>query len=252
MVAGAGYPDSAQAGGPPGRRAGKDPAIETLRGVAIVLVVIGHVIGIDADRGMQAALDSPWRIFYLALVDVRLPLFTMISGYIYALRPLTSPDGLAGLLKTKSRRLLLPLLTVGTLLFVTQRAVPGTNYKPHLDEYYRIFIYPYEHLWFLQSIFVIFVLVGLLDAFGLLNTACRALVALAVSLAMFEVIPVPQYADIFSASGVLRLLPFFLLGYMLNRYWPRGVSCARLAAMVASPSASICYTRSELRPPGFC
>lgn len=219
----------------------KDPAIETLRGLAIVLVVMGHVIGIDASRSMQVAPDSFWRLLYLVFVDIRLPLFTVISGYIYAMRPLSSLDGMPGLVKTKSRRLLLPLVTVGTLLFFSQMAIPGTTFKPVLQDYYRIFFFGYEHLWFLQSIFVIFVMTGLLDALGVLRTLRGALVAFAASLVMFEVIPIPREADVFSVSGVLRLLPFFLLGYILFRYPPRNGSY-RLCAAIAAPVLVLAYT----------
>jgi peptidoglycan/LPS O-acetylase OafA/YrhL len=229
---------------PPGSRelpgGGKDQAIESLRGLAIILVVIGHAIGISADRGLQAAPDSVWRILYLALVDVRLPLFTMISGYVYALRPVSTQSGLGAMLKAKVRRVLVPLVTVGTLLFVMQMLVPGTNANPKPADYGRIFLFGFEHLWFLQAIFVAFVIVGLLDAFGLLNTPVRAIAAFVVSLAIFEFVPVPRAYDYFSASGVVRLLPFFILGYIFARY-PMRSKRLRIALSVAIPVLIVTY-----------
>ena len=39
--------------------------IETLRGIAILLVVIGHVIGSTPEGGMRIDFPSPWRYLYL-------------------------------------------------------------------------------------------------------------------------------------------------------------------------------------------
>lgn len=224
----------------PAVRRTRDPAIETLRGLAIVLVVIGHVIGIDETRSMQVAPDSGWRILYLAFVDVRLPLFTVISGYIYAIRPVSVPAGLPTLARTKARRLLLPMATVGTILFVMQMVIPGTNYKPAITDYYRVFVYGYEHLWFLQAVFLIFLIVAALDVLRVLSTLRGALVALAVSLVLLEVVPVSRGADLFSISGVLRLLPYFLLGYILKRYPPTSASFVR-CALIAAPILAAAY-----------
>ena len=73
-------------------RPAKDPNIETLRGLAILLVVAGHVIGIDATGGMKVADDSLWRYLYASLQYVRMPLFTAISGWVYALHPVAAHE----------------------------------------------------------------------------------------------------------------------------------------------------------------
>lgn len=193
-------------------------AIQSLRGLAVILMVAGHVIGSTAARGMEVADDSAWRFAHMALQDIRMPLFTVISGFVYAMRPVSSFEDVPGLFTAKVRRLLLPLLTVGALLLLLEVEVPGTHLKPDVSQFWRIYVFPYEHLWFLQAIFLVFVVVALLDAFGLLSTKARALVAIAISSVMLLFIPVPQSADVFSIGGALHLLPFFLMGYVLNRY----------------------------------
>ena len=45
----------------------KNLHIETLRGIAIILVVIGHVIGIDTMGGMKVDDDSVFRYIYCIL-----------------------------------------------------------------------------------------------------------------------------------------------------------------------------------------
>ncbi len=71
---------------------------------------------------------------------------SVISGFVYAMRPLGSVDDMPGLLRAKSRRLLLPLITVGVLLFLLEFEVPGTHFKPEVGQFWRIYVFPYEHL----------------------------------------------------------------------------------------------------------
>jgi fucose 4-O-acetylase-like acetyltransferase len=102
----------------------------------------------------------------VGLEDLRMPLFTTISGVVYALRPVHELSGFPGLICGKVRRLLVPLHTVGALLFLMQRIAPGVNHRPELGDVWRICLYQYEHLWFLEAIFLVFLVVGLLDANG--------------------------------------------------------------------------------------
>jgi fucose 4-O-acetylase-like acetyltransferase len=86
----------------------------------------GHVIG-TTNRGLRVADDSIWHYDYLALADIRMPLFTLISAYVYAMVPVAEWRNYPRLIKGKSRRLLLPLITVGTLMHVLRHVVPGAN-----------------------------------------------------------------------------------------------------------------------------
>ena len=181
-------------------------------------MVCGHVIGSTAAAGMEVADDSAWRLFYVALEDIRMPLFTVISGFVYAMRPIGAAADVPGLILAKIRRLLFPLITVGALMFLLEFEVPGTHDKQNPSHFWRIYAFPYEHLWFLQAIFLVFVVVALLDAVGLLSTRSRALLAIAISSVLAIVISVPLNMDVFSVGSAVYLLPFFLIGYLLTRY----------------------------------
>lgn len=196
----------------------KDAGIQSLRGIAVVLMVAGHVIGSHAGVGLTVADDSGWRYFYRALQDLRMPLFTVLSGYVYAYRPVRAPSGMTALVTGKVRRLLVPFVVVCTVFFLVQLVVPDTHERPELSELPAAYLFGYQHLWFLQAIFLIFLLVGALDAFGVLNSfRSWALVTLA-TFAVFVLVRVPDAADVFSLNGFFRLLPFFLLGYAAHRY----------------------------------
>ena len=189
-----------------------------LRAIGAVLVVAGHVIGNDARRGMQVPDRSGWRYLYLALADLPMPLFTLVAGYVYALRPTATAGALGVYTRARARRLLVPLLTVGTVLFATKTMVPGTNTRPAWSGYWRVFVFPYEHLWYLQAIFVVSLLAAALDVLGLLTSRRSWGTVLVGSLLLYATVRVPLPDDVFMVDGVLRLLPFFLLGLGMHRH----------------------------------
>ena len=199
----------------------KDMTIETLRGLAIILMVAGHVIGDKPTNGLRVADDSEFRHFYYSLQFFRLPLFTVISGWVYTLRPVIAGKSLS-FLRGKGRRILFPMAAVGTLEFLMRAVVPGTNTQVVLSEIWRIYLFPFDHFWFLQAIFLVFVTVTLLERFELLKTPGRWALALAL-MTFLEWSPsvvgdwTPS-SNPFSFQSYLYLLPFFVLGLGIGRF----------------------------------
>lgn len=196
----------------------RDLAIDSLRGIAIVLMVAGHVIGSSSAAGMQVSDDSAWRSFSLLLEDVRMPLFTALSGLVYGLRPLRDVSRYPRLVTGKVRRLMVPLASVGIVFLVMQSVVPGTNAASELRDVWKLFVYGTDHFWFLQAIFLIFLLVCFCDAIGLLARPRFVLVAIIVSALVSVLVVVPDPWAVFSINGAIRLLPFFLLGYLFTAH----------------------------------
>lgn len=195
-----------------------DTSIESLRGLAVLLMVAGHIIGSSTDAGMHAPEGSVWWYFYVLLQDIRMPLFTVLSGFIYAQRPIRSRTDYPGMIRGKTVRLIFPLITVGALLFAMQYFTPSANSKRELSEFWKTYAFGYQHLWFLQSIFLIFLAVGVLDFLGALSSRRGYFAALGVTFALFVAVRVSEAWNIFSVNGAVRLLPFFLIGYGLKRY----------------------------------
>jgi glucans biosynthesis protein C len=198
----------------------KDLSVETLRGAAIILVVAGHVIGDKADGGMRVADDSFLRHLYFTFEFLRMPLFTVISGWVYSLHP-ASKKQLQSFTLKKVRRLLLPMIFVGGAYFLLQYIVPGTNNKGNLADLWKLVIFPYTLYWYLPSLFLVFIVVALLDSFKMMSTLKNWLIvfflALAVKLGKTYFLPdtLPNY---FSYMGAMYLLPFFVLGVGIQRY----------------------------------
>jgi|SRR5688572_18279630 glucans biosynthesis protein C len=199
-----------------GRQKEKELAIETLRAIAIVLMVAGHVIGMDSRSGLQVADDSLLRFLYRACAYIRMPLFTAISGYVYALRPVRRGQE-GSLLKGKVRRILLPMVTIGTLQYLARVAsLPGTNRNAELQDIWRIYVYGFDQFWFLQAIFLAFVLIVALERFALLSTPRRWLGVLVVLFALR--VYLPYITSLFSLPGFLTIVPYFVLGLGAYRF----------------------------------
>lgn len=199
----------------------KNTHIETLRGLAILLVVMGHVIGIDSKGGMQVADHSFFRYLYDLFANIRMPLFTVISGWVYALHPVRGGQT-SIFLRKKARRLLLPLIFVGTTYFLVQYFIPGTNTKASLSTIWRIYVFPYTIYWYLPALFLLFTGITLIDSRRNADTLGKwslwLLIGCILSLSeLTHLIPasVPNY---FAFKNAFYLAPFFLAGIGLNRF----------------------------------
>ncbi len=191
---------------------GKDQSVETLRGVAIVLVVVYHVITgpvLATVGGCMSVLQHLSAVFD----NVRMPLFTVITGYVYALRP-ASAD-LAGFYRRKARRLLLPLVTVSTLEYLARAYLPGVSLVEPVAGIWRIYLYGYMHYWFIMAVVWSFLAIGFLDHRQLLTRYRNWQLGFVLALACNLFLPRPA---LLSLGAAFYLLPFFLLGYGLNRF----------------------------------
>lgn len=194
--------------------------IETLRGFAILLVVMGHVIGSTPTGGMKIDFPSPWRYLYLWIDYIQMPLFTAIAGWVYALKPVTNGNFNPFLLK-KVYRLLIPMITVGTLYFLIQYITPGTNTKGHFADIWRIYIFPYTIYWYLPSLFLIFLFMAYIDKQHYAEKFAQWKWVLAISLLgmISQISFIPNFIpNLFSFKGALLQLPYFVIGVGMQRF----------------------------------
>jgi glucans biosynthesis protein C len=197
----------------------KDTTLETLRGAVITLVVAGHVIGSGGDGGMQVNDDSFLRYFYFTFIEfIQMPLFTVIAGYVYAFRPATY-EKIGDFLKKKIWRIMVPMLVVGTCYFLIQYFTPGTNRKGELSDIWKLLFFPYTLFWYLYSLFIVFVIIGFIDAFNKMHTFFNWLVIFSITLFILLIrdIVIPfELPNYLSYKGAMYLLPCFILGVGLS------------------------------------
>jgi peptidoglycan/LPS O-acetylase OafA/YrhL len=188
--------------------------VQTLRGIACLLLVGFHTVGSSAASGLHVPDDSPYREFANLFVHVRMPLFTFLSGLVYAYRPLRAGHALQFSGK-KLRRLGLPLIVVSTLLYCLHFAMH--HEVPPLAHMWTIYVFPYWHLWFVQALLLVFAALVVLESLGALSTFPRFMLVFALSLGLYSYGPFERQ-NIFGLHNATYLLPFFLGGLGAHRY----------------------------------
>ena len=196
------------------RRSAKErrPAVETLRGLAAILLVAFHCI---EGEPFEARGTLGYAYFGYSVVYIRVPLFTVISGFVYALRPITPGNGLV-FIKAKVRRLLLPLFSLLTIEVIIGIITSDVNSAYTLEKVGHTYLFHHTYLWFLQSIFIVFIVISILEEHRSLQKLHHWLAALGIA-ALFATFP-PLDTEFLSIRGFFYLLPFFLLGLGLHRF----------------------------------
>ncbi|MEP1539422.1 MAG: acyltransferase [Paracoccaceae bacterium] len=185
-------------------------AINSLRTIAFTMLVSYHVVGLGTTSGL--GLDYPHVLRFYAdyLIHVRMPIFAVIAGFVYGMRPVHLPD-YRRFIGGKVRRLLIPG-AIAALIFALAGTLMGNRFARTPTDIWEVFLFPYAHYWYLQTMMVVFLGSALADA--LLkgrHTHWLFLGACAFSLSN---IWMPTF---FSLRAVPFLLPFFLFGVLLYR-----------------------------------
>jgi fucose 4-O-acetylase-like acetyltransferase len=159
---------------------------------------------------------------------LRMPLFTVLSGYVYAMHRADFPN-LDRFMWKKARRLLLPFAVVAATYWGIKVLVLHEPSPP----LWAVYLFSYEHFWFLQAIITIFLVVGIVDAVARPSVSWLALAVclLAVSSHAFY----NEATHVFAFWRTLYLAPYFVFG-MLLREDPRWLKMPSLwcaAAIIA-------------------
>ena len=192
------------------KRGDKETSIETLRGLACVLIVAYH--SISAGLAADGLLGYGYLAHCFRLI--RLPLFVAISGYVYAKYPIEL-GALGQFLAGKARRILLPWVSV-TLLTLGLRALLTRGWGDlSAAGILQAFWLPIDHLWFLPALFWVVLTVAILERNRWLSSFRHWLLACMVAwvpAVFFMVFPA------MAITGYFQLLPFFLFGLGLFRF----------------------------------
>ncbi|HEY6073586.1 MAG TPA: acyltransferase, partial [Anaerolineales bacterium] len=223
--------------------------VQTLRGIACLLLVAFHTVGSTAASGLRVPDDSPYREFTNLFVHVRMPLFTFLSGLVYAYRPLRAGHALQFSGK-KLRRLGVPFIVASTLLYFLNLAIH--NGVPPLLQMWTIYVFPFKHLWFVQALLVVFAALVVLESLGALSTFTRFMLVFALSLGLYSYGSF-ESPNIVGLNSATYLLPFFLGGLGAHRYrdllHQRRVLIATVLCFVATESFHTYIVLTRVLPP---
>ncbi|WP_344867682.1 acyltransferase [Comamonas faecalis] len=182
------------------------PNFDSVRGLAILLLVFYHVVGNSPTRGLHLPMDSWWHLWMDSMELIRMPVFTILSGYLYGMRRVSAAEFFAFAGK-KLKRLGIPLIGLTGLTLVLRNWVYGIT-----PDWSGAFFGSYEHFWFLQALLIVFVIVSFVDVFllpGVMGIALWVIAAAIVSAF------VPVHGP-FSVGQAVYLLPFFIAGIWIH------------------------------------
>jgi acyl-coenzyme A synthetase/AMP-(fatty) acid ligase len=182
--------------------------LDTVRGLACILVVALHVVGVAPDEGLKIPAGSPWHAVMSALDLVRMPLFTALAGFLYGAMPATR-DGFAAYMKRKAGQLLIPLLFATLAFWVLRQITYGQNER----SLFWAYVYGYQHLWYIDALLLIFACVSFIDT--RLKPTWRSWAGV-TAIAALAATTIPDF-PIMHVKNALGLLPFFILGLCLYR-----------------------------------
>lgn len=218
-----------------GSGGGRNIPVDTLRGVACLFLVTFHVIGHTATEGIQVADDSALRYYTDSVDYLRMPLFTLLSGLVYAWRPLGDVHGYGTFMAKKARRLLVPYIVFVPAIGITQTVLDSTNTSREFEPLTWL-LYSLSPYWFLLTTFWIFAVVALLDSLGLLSSRVNFAVLFLASVAVVLFTTTESFR-VLQLGQALTLAPFFLAGVGMVRFslFPSrtGVKVALTAVLLA-------------------
>ena len=209
--------------------------IDTLRGLACLLLVLYHVVGDTPDAGLKLPDGHGLSVVNHLLAFGRMPLFACIAGLVYALRPLTGEVTL--FIGSKVRRLLLPLLFVGTAFGLLRAYTSGVTIDA--DFLLRMHLTSIDQFWFLKALFWIFLVIVALERLGALRRPAGFAGVLAASAFLFVLWKSP---DVFAISGAVYLMPYFLVGLALQRFALNGRGSLAVAGGALLVAAALSFS----------
>ena len=182
-----------------------------MRILATFLLVSYHGIGPTAGEALKIAYPHPLRFGNDLFIDIRMPVFAFIAGWVYSLRPVTK-ESLNRFLGGKVRRLVIPGL-VASLLFW---AVANTFLKSSVADgsnILNVLTLSFVHYWFLQSILLLLVATVLIEVFLGRPLPTWALLGVAALILLS-----PRVFHLYIEIGGAQYLgPYFLFGILVGR-----------------------------------
>lgn len=189
----------------------RDLSIDYAKGIAILLVYMGHSIlyyppGLFENCGWSKFLSS-------MIVSCNMPLFFFISGLLFAF----SKKSNLQVSKDKSKRLLLPYLFTMTIVEVGKLLMPSSMaYKPVeggvIEILMDVFLYGGDR-WF------VYVLMGIFLVSLPLRNIAKTNWVFAIIIVIVGVRMTVDMPRLFLFDDIVKFLPFFLVGMWINRYY---------------------------------
>lgn len=187
----------------------RDPYFDTLKGIAILLVVAGHCI--QFGNGHEYFLNREYyeNLVFRCIYSFHMPLFMLICGYFFYSS--ASKRTFIETLSNKCQTILIPIISFGIVTFLIWKSVnlDFVFFTAGLDD---LLIECIRHirlsLWFFWALFKLSIIVAAIQKYLRDNNYIHIFVLLLVL-----IFPIPQLTELEKS-----VYPFFLLGYWSKKY----------------------------------
>jgi fucose 4-O-acetylase-like acetyltransferase len=193
----------------------KDTIVYTAKGIAIILLVLGHYHFPDA---LSRNEPEYWIKVGYFIFSFLMPFFAITSGYLFGLAEHSSFtwDDYRKFCIKRFKRLMFPYFSVSLLLVGVKYIasfVTVVQYPVDAHFWTNILFYPLAEsyssiLWFLYALFLISISIPFVLFF---------IRHIFISLALGIILSFFTWPDIFCISKYFLLMPFFLIGYILYK-----------------------------------
>ena len=138
--------------------------IDAVKGIAIVLVVIGHMLRGFSSSGIYLN-EKIFKYIDYTIYSFHMPLFFIVSGMLYTYKnKIYDKKDYINFIKLKSKNILVPYFIFSWIQILIKIIMSGSvNKEVKISSLYTIVYKPVEQFWFLYTLFIIFMIVGLLD-----------------------------------------------------------------------------------------
>ena len=193
------------------------PDIDIAKGIAIILVVLGHLIADEFPSG------NTWYVYVHRLVySFHMPFFIYLTGYVmqYTFRPLLSPLDYWQYVQKKFMRLipayLLFAFVIGFGKYIMSSVAAVENPLISLSDVITVLLYPNisycSSLWYIYTVFIYYIFVPPL----LLLKSPRTELVIILSMLTLAI----PYTNLFALGRACDYLIVFLLGCYAARNMP--------------------------------
>ena len=198
----------------------RDSSVDALRGLAIILVVLGHAI-LDSAAVLHAGpgmvdmgpfwipLATAWNLPLNVLYSFHMPLFAFVSGFVmWPPRGRSVAEGVT----SRARSLLVPYFAWFVILYATNWSPhPAGGFGPALVGA----LLGRDGLWFLYALFVSTAIVVCLERVPRSRWVLSIVALVAVASSSGWAFAVP---NVLYLSDVLWIFPFVVLGYLMGPF----------------------------------
>lgn len=139
--------------------------INQSKGIAIILVVLGHTILGFQSAYMFAEYNNLFEYINFTIYSFHMPLFFIISGYTYRkFEKISNNNEYKSLIKKKELNLLIPYFVFCSIQLLIKSMLGGnTNSGASIKDIILLPLIPREQFWFLYTLFFIFLILTFID-----------------------------------------------------------------------------------------